>query len=750
MKRRNLCKTKKAIAVIISASMVMGTGMQAIAATDYASESGVEVVVSDGGSESEKVENATASVDDKGDARGVLAYADENSSATVEVEKDASATASKNNSESSYYGGSYAYGISADSTDESSIKVSVGNDVTATAGNAGGDSYDDNEAFGVYIGSHGDSSTEVSVGNNITASATGTADDESSKWNQAGGIYVDLTQDSAAKVSVGNDVSVTASGTDDTHYGMSRSTGTNVRASVDSKAEVDIGNNLTVSGIDEATGIYVDNYKNSSGTVSVGGNVSVTSSSKGEAMGVDVTTHRNSTGEVDIGNDLTVSGGTSYGIRAHSTDDKSSLTVNVGGDVTVSGDEFSNSINGATTGTLDINVGGNVIQEGESGVAVQLNDFEEETGKITVKVAENVTAAGGAVSVAKSTDKSMIDLVVGGTISGGEHNIVLEETYVYSEEDEDWLPTASSTENLSITVWKIDPVKDSGNLVENSKFVSSEDSSASSYEYTRNEEAEQNINYIIKVDPVTATGGAIGLSGTTELHGYQTAHQGDKVYLEITVPARYTVDSFYNVDGAANVQVISSDGKYYLEVPRGGGVFVGVNLKKISSTEIDASNVVATEGDHRKSDSGSGQNWSVGNNTGNAGNDAPGFSSDMTRYQGLTIQAPNLAGTNTVLNITDVLMPLDPMAAINNFIAAGVGGFGADNMLGAGFVNFANMFATALTDTVDLPVYASVSTGQYYTVVFSDGTSVLVPCIMDGVLTIPVNKNAAGLTYMIY
>ncbi|SFG66017.1 hypothetical protein, partial [Oribacterium sp. WCC10] len=170
----------------------------------------------------------------------------------------------------------------------------------------------------------------------------------------------------------------------------------------------------------------------------------------------------------------------------------------------------------------------------------------------------------------------------------------------------------------------------------------------------------------------------------------------------------------------------------------------------ISSTEIDASNVVATEGDHRKSDSGSGQNWSVGNNTGNAGNDAPGFSSDMTRYQGLTIQAPNLAGTNTVLNITDVLMPLDPMAAINNFIAAGVGGFGADNMLGAGFVNFANMFATALTDTVDLPVYASVSTGQYYTVVFSDGTSVLVPCIMDGVLTIPVNKNAAGLTYMIY
>ncbi|WP_029201938.1 hypothetical protein [Oribacterium sp. NK2B42] len=70
--------------------------------------------------------------------------------------------------------------------------------------------------------------------------------------------------------------------------------------------------------------------------------------------------------------------------------------------------------------------------------------------------------------------------------------------------------------------------------------------------------------------------------------------------------------------------------------------------------------------------------------------------------------------------------------------------------MGAGIVSFGNMFADSINATVEVPVAANVSAGQTYTVVFSDGTSIEVPCTMAGVLSIPFNKNADGLTYMIY
>ncbi|OON84645.1 hypothetical protein BXO88_16200, partial [Oribacterium sp. C9] len=81
------------------------------------------------------------------------------------------------------------------------------------------------------------------------------------------------------------------------------------------------------------------------------------------------------------------------------------------------------------------------------------------------------------------------------------------------------------------------------------------------------ENAAEIVNYIIKVEG----------NLTPES---RTAHENERVTLRVDVPAGYSVDSFYTVNGGTNVEVLQdASGQYYLVVPRGGGVYVGVNLR---------------------------------------------------------------------------------------------------------------------------------------------------------------------------
>ena len=70
--------------------------------------------------------------------------------------------------------------------------------------------------------------------------------------------------------------------------------------------------------------------------------------------------------------------------------------------------------------------------------------------------------------------------------------------------------------------------------------------------------------------------------------------------------------------------------------------------------------------------------------------------------------------------------------------------------MGAGIVNLKDKFLYSVSDTVNVPVPANVIANQSYTVMFSDGTSVPVTCAENGILIIPFNKAAEGLTYIIY
>lgn len=772
MKRRNLCRTRKLLAVIIAASMSMNSGMVAMAdqllgtvesgvgnnnennnvdntvnvtapekendqskdatgkvaknATSSSDKPAVNVSSYDGYIAEVTVTGNVEATNTSGIATGVKAKSygntessssDKNSSTSVTVEGEVSASAEKG----------YATGISADSRSGGSTAVSVGDEVSASA--------KDGSATGINADSHSGGSTDVTAEKSV--SATVTKGDSS-----ATGLYVSANgTGSTTNVTVGDDVSATTSG-----Y---RATGVSATANTGATVNVKIGDDLTVSSSNGYSGISANAFgEKSSVNVTVDGDVSATKTS-------------DNSGSDD-----------SSAISTSTYTASSSVNVNVGGNVTGNGGIYASG-----SGQTNITVGGSVVQESQKsetqltasesssgGIAITLSDGEydgSETADVTVKVAKNVTADTTAVKITKNTEKSDIHLEVDGTISGGEHNIVLSEK--------------SSLDNLDITVWRVD-TSDEKNVVETLTSPTSEDiykyekalfewqssgnQSTSAPEkpqskYTANLDAEKMINYIIKVDDVQTPGGNLGIAGASA-GGVYTAHQNDTVYLEVTIPDGYTIDGFYNVDGAADVTVISGDGKYYLNVPRGGGVYVGVKMKKIESTatlDPTPSSSASTStsystygsGDHRKSESND-QNWTVGNNP----NDNSGNRTTLPpEFTGLQIHAMTMGG-DAVQNLSDVLTFIDPLAALNNFMDKGIPTQGTQNVIGAGIVNFNNLFMASLTDTVDVPVSASVKANQSYTVLFSDGTSIVVPCIMDGLLTIPFNKNTAGLTYMIY
>ena len=406
----------------------------------------------------------------------------------------------------------------------------------------------------------------------------------------------------------------------------------------------------------------------------------------------------------------------------------------------------------ASEGNLEIDIQGNIKQNGPIGQAVVYEDSGDASAKAhtAINVGKDITADNTAVYVSKSSDSSQMSLQVQGTVSGGEHNIVL--------------VGESKTENLDITVWKVD-ISDNKNVVETEKTETVNEQPK--YTYLRNEEAEKKINYIIKVDQPSDYG--INLSGTTKnSNNLDTAHEGDKVFLKVDIPQGYNVE-FYDINKNSSYSIVPNGyGGAYLVVPRGGGVQVGVTLTRIQTdpgnTNTSQSGNGATVGDGQSDPGGrTSENNDSGYDDGDSegsiyidkkqsdNNSAlSGFPNNASAILGLQITAVDSTGSGTVLSVGDVLKPVDTLTAINNFAASGTSTMGTGNIMGAGVVNFNGAFAGSTTDTVELPVPANVSAGQEYTVLLSNGTTIKVQCLMDGVLNIPFDKNAAGLTFMIY
>jgi len=800
LKRRNLCTTKKLLAVIMSASMIMmSTAVPALAQANVAVDTSEETTV---GSEAnvESAENeqgyrAAVEASSKGDGK----------EATVKVSNDVN---SKTESGSST-------GVSAGSNNGSTTTVEVGGKVTSSAenGDAGGVSASASKEYNES--SDTKSTTTVTVGGDVAAEST---------QSSATGVTSYADGDSEAAVTVKGGVSAKSD--------SGKSTGIDTRSSLDSSAYADntsvkvSANNVysegaTATGIDSGTlggyekashgntditvsgdvvakgqGSYGSAVGVISGTgpkgdtdITVGGGIRAESS--GDATGIKSITDGGASGastSIHAGSIYADGLGTVQGINiSNSQEGKTTITVDhditaaasgegyplaVGiagyelgeGDVsvTVGGNVTAKSILKESSSTdsifepqaqaeaiqiegnqgkLEITVAGNVIQDGTKGWAIGVSDANDNSD-IDIKVAGDVVASDTAITITKNSDKSTMDLVVGGTITAEEHSIVV---------DPD-----DSTNNLNITVWKVDTSKNN-NIVENKET------------YTRNEAVEKTINYIIKVESTTVDGASLAVNKEKDSNGFWTGKEAEKVYLKLDIPSGYEVDEFYNGTGAALVNVVKdSSGNYYLEVPRGGGVDIGVKLKAVSSntenndTPSGGSTYYRGDSSSDSSDSDGGSG-STGSSSAPSAPSAPaGFEAKFSdvatalAYQGIDaasffrVSSVDLMGNVLSLDIGSVLTPIDNLTAINNFMDSGAPSLGVDNIKGAGVVSFANVFANSVSDTVSVPVVSDVVSGFTYTVAFSDGTIISVPCAMNGVLEIPFLKTAEGLTYIIY
>lgn len=775
----------KNMATVIAVSVAVSTcGVTAFA--DSTEDVTTEVVAKNG--EDEKY-NSVKVEKEKGGATAVSAQSsgDENK-ASVSVNADVSAEA-----------GSYVKGVQASSEKSSTTTVEVGGNVSADEG------FNDK---GVVADSKESSTTTVEVGGNVSADSKVTKEDSVNSGTTIG-VHAGSGTSSTTTVKVGGDVSADNKVTkEDASYSLSAGAVGVEASSNSSTTTVEVGRN--VSAVAEADntsgyayayayGVKVESRDSSTTTVGVEGNVSAksTASASADARGIDVFS-LNSKTDITAG-DVKAEGKTAKGI-SFTNNDNASTIINVDSVTAIaSGDEssgvFSYGINGTLNagnvnidvsgdvtskssknqgsnensgpsafipkayasgiqaygndGTLTIGVGGNVIQEGEQGFGISVVDTSPEPNEsnqnpdpvITVTVAKDVKAEDTAISINKSLKNSKMDVTVGGTVSGGEHAIVIGED--------------TKTDNLNITVWKVDTT-DKQNIVETQTGYDYE-SSKPIYEATETtKQVEQNINYIISVQSDVKVS-----AGTRKVNGYDTAHQDETVTLAVTVPSGFEIENFYNVSPGNIISLTkgSTEGTYLLVVPRGGGVDVGVSLKK--TTSENPVNLVTPDNpvthsyyESSDSDSNDSSSWSPDSQNTNltyyswSTQDTSAIAAAVASLQ--MIHAANFAGSENVANVGDVLTPVDTLTAINNFTASGAGNPGTENVMGAGVVSFNNVFASSVSDTVDVPVVATVTSGMTYTVMFSDGTSLTVPCYMDGLLTIPFNKNAEGLTYIIY
>ena len=380
---------------------------------------------------------------------------------------------------------------------------------------------------------------------------------------------VDITGDATGEVS--GDVSVKNGGEGDAVGIDANSVGEG------SKTDVAVDGKVSVESGRGATGIAANASDGGSVEVETG-DLSV-KSEKGQATGVNIVeSGTDSEVYISVNGDIEASGVYSFGINGFDLPASSSTRVFVNGDVTVKGDgsEYSTAegVQITTAGDAWTTVNGDVTAE-TTGILV--GDTTSDSAFISVVVEGNVTAAGTAIDLTKNADDSLMIVKVGGTVKGEEHNIVLSDEV--------------KTDFLDITVWKIDTSGTNGKTVERRTGY---DEKGESICEDYSEKAADIINYIIKIDENS-------IENLDSERPY--AKEGETVYLKVDVPDGYSIDSFYNGQEANKVEVIKDDNGYYLVVPRGGGVCVGVTLKSGSSGgEVDPT---PTPAPNPSSDSGS-------------------------------------------------------------------------------------------------------------------------------------------------
>jgi len=250
------------------------------------------------------------------------------------------------------------------------------------------------------------------------------------------------------------------------------------------------------------------------------------------------------------------------GIDASAFDSDTSVSVVgdvvVGESASIPGKTYGAALSSDEDGNVELSVTGDITAQGEQGLAVGLAVGNAD-GTVEALVFGDVSAKGAeknyGIDVYTAEDQKT-NILVDGTVSGENAAVVLLQ------------PETQIGENVSLTVWELVPDQNGATVLRQ------DDEEGTGL--VEDEAAEKAVNYIIRIN--TDQQKIISLDGTTEVQGYDVAHEGEVVTLLLTVPEGYVItDAFADV--AQNVS-LSTDaaGNYFLTVPRGGGVELSVKL----------------------------------------------------------------------------------------------------------------------------------------------------------------------------
>ena len=245
-----------------------------------------------------------------------------------------------------------------------------------------------------------------------------------------------------------------------------------------------------------------------------------------------------------------------------------------------------------TETTVNVNIGGDVTatataigeQNNSDAYGIRVETRGDPDVNITVGGDVTATATTGGDQnhsevfgiMVKSLGDPEVNITVGGTVSGDTAAILLK-GMVWDQESEKEVPSAVIGDNVTLTVWEIEPN-------ENGDYVVRQDQESAQPSFKSVEESElKAIQYIIKVqagqEDIISTEGTSSYTAGTRT--YDVAHEGDSVTLKLNIPAGYEIDGAYGNEGQTWVLTKDASGNYYLTVPRGGGVMLSVKLSAV-------------------------------------------------------------------------------------------------------------------------------------------------------------------------
>ena len=390
-----------------------------------------------------------------------------------------------------------------------------------------------------------DTSAAATVDANVVVETDDDSDDPT-------GVDVSaIGEDASASATVEGAVTVT--GKDDV-------CGVNAEAGYEGSATVEAeGISTTSLGTDDerysyCTGVYGNAYGEGTATITIGeGGISAVSEGEvdnGYAWAVKVDSYGESDVIVTVDGDVTADAeyGGAYGVQSRA--EGSSVHVTVNGDVSATGD-YAYGIYSYAEGEEDFYELASVQQAGGRRALSTVSTDATDENEVVIAVNGDVYGETFGVYMDGTGTQTVI---VDGTLSGGLSPIWVEDFSTLGNED------------TALIAWKIEIPEISDEVA----AAYGEDIVEMAREMFMNL-----INYIIRLTQPDE--GEVTLEGVEEKEGYQVAKDSARVTLK---PAEnYEIVRAYNkADGEEIALQQDEDGTYYVLVPFGGGLDLGVEL----------------------------------------------------------------------------------------------------------------------------------------------------------------------------